>query len=58
MKLLHAPKVKLEAKSPKKIKLAQAMGAKVATNINGAKVNQGLKMIRKIWQTKSCWSRR
>jgi len=39
MKLLHAPKVKPETKSPREIKPTQAMGARVTTNIIGAKVN-------------------
>jgi hypothetical protein len=39
MKSLHAPRVKLKVGSPRKIKPTQAMGTKVATNVNGAKVN-------------------
>jgi hypothetical protein len=39
MKLLHTPKVKPKTELPRKIKLAQAMGARVTTNVNGAKVN-------------------
>jgi len=48
MKLLHTPKVKPETKPPKKIKPAQTMGVRVVTNIIGAKVNRGLRKIRKI----------
>jgi hypothetical protein len=40
MKLLHAPRVKPEIGSPRRIKLAQAMGVKVVINISGAKVVQ------------------
>jgi hypothetical protein len=47
MKLLHAPRVKSEAWSPKKIKPAQAMGTKVAINISGAKASQGFIMTRR-----------
>jgi hypothetical protein len=47
MKLLHAPRGKLKAKSPKRIKLARAMGLRVVTNESGAKVSSGLKTTRK-----------
>jgi len=53
MKLMCAPKVKSETRSPRKIKLAQVVGVKVITNRNGAKVKQGFKMTRKSWQAKS-----
>jgi hypothetical protein len=46
MKLLHAPRVKPEIGSPRRIKSAQAMGVKVVINISGAKVGGGLKMTR------------
>jgi hypothetical protein len=53
MKLLHTIRGKLKAESPRKIKLAQAMGARVAKNESGAKVSQGFKMIRRSWQARS-----
>jgi hypothetical protein len=37
MKALHAFKVKPEAKSPRKTKLAQVVEAKTTINTNGAK---------------------
>jgi hypothetical protein len=39
MKFLHAPKVKPEVKSSTRIKPAQAMGTRLATNVSGAKVS-------------------
>jgi len=53
MKLLHTPRGKPKAKSPRRIKLAQVMGSKVVTNESGAKVNWGLKMTRKSWRARS-----
>jgi hypothetical protein len=46
MELLHAPRVKPEVGSLRKIK-PQAMGTRDATNKSGTKVRHGFKMIRK-----------
>ncbi len=58
MKALHAPRVKLEAKSPKNTMLAQAMGAKVATSTIGAKVSRGFTMTRKSCRARSHWQKK
>jgi hypothetical protein len=42
MKLLHAPRVKSKAGSPKKNKPTEAMEVKVAINASGAKGSLGL----------------
>jgi hypothetical protein len=47
MKLLHNPRGKPEARSSRRIKLAQEMRARVATNESGAKVSWGFKITRK-----------
>jgi hypothetical protein len=47
MKLLHNPRGKLETRSSQRIKSAQEMRARVATNENGAKVSWGFKITRK-----------
>jgi hypothetical protein len=43
MKLLHTPMVKLEARSPGKIKSAQVAKVRVVINESGAKVSWALK---------------
>jgi hypothetical protein len=43
----------LKAKSPKRIKLAQAMGIKVVTNESGAKINQGFNTTRRSQRARS-----
>ncbi len=51
-------KVKPKAKSPKSTMLAQAMGAKVATNTTKAKASRGFTMTRKSCKARSCWQKR
>lgn len=58
MKLLRSPRVKLDAKSPRKIKSTQTMETMVTTSISGAKESQGLKMTRRSQQAKSYQSKR
>jgi hypothetical protein len=49
MKLLYAPRVKSEARSPKRTKPTQAMEARVAINVNEAKGSLSFEMIRRSW---------
>jgi len=54
MKALHTPRVKLEVESLRRIKLAQAMEARAATNASGAKENLGLHLTRRSHWARSC----
>jgi len=47
MKPLHALRVKSEAESPKRTKLAQVMEARAAINTSGAKESLGLQVTKK-----------
>lgn len=58
MKLLYAPRVKSEARSPKRTKPTQAMEARVTINTSEAKGSISFQMIRRSWWTKSHWTRR
>jgi hypothetical protein len=55
MKPLHALRVKLETKSPRKTKLAQVVETNTIINRSGAKESLGFRVTKRSWWANSHW---